>query len=189
MGILKSRSPIEETLKPTDEEKKKKRKSPLKRKSKEERKKSKRRKTLVFGATLFLMVVALFIYSISFLLAPSYTLKAKIRTTRGGYELVYDLCTAPRNLLPDNIEIGDTVYMRDNGTVSYTTKDSIRMKVIGIENGSVSLEFDIVNVPTFVSTTDMKTIVKTPDGSNVYSYIYVVGKVMGGKFTLQKLYF
>ena len=181
-------SPLEETLLPQSDEKKKKRKSPLKQKSKQEKKKRKHRKPVVFGTTLFLMVVMLFVYSLSFLLAPSFTLKAQIRTVHGGYELVYDICTISKSALSDTTGVGDIIYMRSNGTVSKTTKDAIRMKVVSIEDGKAQLEFDVSNVPTFISTADMKAIIKSPNKGGIYSYIYVVGKIMGGKFTLQKLH-
>lgn len=192
MKDKKSESPIRKKLLLNEEslnQGKKSSKSLLRRKSKEHKKKNKKRKFVVFGMTFFLMIVFLLIYSLSFLLAPSYNLKAVIKTVRGGYELSYEICTVSTSSLPDNISIGDTVYMTETGTVSRTAKNALKMKVasIGVENSM--LEFAISDVPNFISTSDMKSVVKNSSNGKIYSHIYISGKVIGGRFVLQKLYF
>lgn len=191
MKEKKSESPIRKSLlsiKRNADQGKKSGKSLLKRKSKE-RKKSKKRKFVIFGMTLFLMIVCLFVYSLSFLFAPSYTLKAVITTVRGGYNLSYEICTIPTSSLPKNVSIGDIIYIKETGTISRTSKNALKMKVISINDEDTVLEFDISDVPFFVSTADMKSIVKDATNGKIFSHIYVSGKVIGGRFVLQKLYF
>lgn len=191
MKEKKSESPIRKSLlsiKKNADQEKKSGKSLLKRKSKEN-KKGKKKKLVIFGVTLFLMIVCLFVYSLSFLLAPSYTLRAVITTVHGGYDLSYEICTVPTSSLPQKTSVGDIIYIKESGAISHTAKNALRMKVISINSESTLLEFDISDVPFFVSTTDMKSIVKNTSGGKVYSHVYISGKVIGGRFVLQKLHF
>ena len=185
-----AKSPLQELLRPTDPDKKERGKSPLRQKAKKakraQKKKRLQRYTMI-GASILLMVFVLLIISFAFLVAPSHSLKAKIRAVRGGYELTYEICQVNTNVFSKDVKIGDTVYMSDNGTPAKGGRNAIKMKVVSIDNSTATLAFDVKNIPDFISTTDMKTMVKSSSSGQLYNHIYVVGKVMGGKFTLQQL--
>ena len=186
---------LEDELEKLDKSKQKKRKrkkqkSPLKDISKRKKKQRRRERTplIAFLTTLLLMLIALFIYSVPYLLSPTYTFTADITVVRGGYQLQYDMCEVPLRILDEDIEVGDEKYFTQYGLPSNTSKDSVLMKVVKIEDGTAYLEFVAEGIPTFISTAEMKEIIKKFENGKQYSTVCVVGKIVANRFTLIKIH-
>lgn len=192
-----TKSPIEQLeddLEEFDKKKKrgkrKKQRSPLKDISKKKKKQRRRERTplIAFLTTLLLMLIALFVYSVSYLLSPTYTFTADITVVKGGYQLQYDMCEVPLRILDKDVKVGDEQYFTPHGLPSNTSKNSVLMKVVKIEDGIAYLEFVAEGIPTFISTAEMKEIVKKYENGKQYSTINVVGKIVANRFTLIKIH-
>ena len=63
------------------------------------------------------------------------------------------------------------------------------MRVNSIENDLVNLSFDIKNVPTFLSTSELVRMASNAKPGAIYQKIKVTGKVMGGRFIADSISF
>ena len=185
-----SESDSDESKKKSKRKKRKKIKSPLKEASNKRKKERKngRPRMVGFIGTLLLMLVVLFVYSLSFLLAPTHTLVAQISVVRGGYNLTYDICEMNLSLLPEDIDVGDTFYVTSYGSPANTSKNSILMKVISVDGDVAKLDFVAEGFPTFISTSEMKNIIKTTESGKTYTSVLITGKVVANKFSLMKIH-
>ena len=150
-------------------------------------KKRNRPKLVVFGTTILLMLITLFVYLISLIIAPPIELKARIEVVSNGYNLVYNICEIPNNNY--DLEVGESVYITQQMTLSKTSRKSIPMKVRDINEKTVFLDFNIDRVPTFMSNEDMQAFMKTNAESNKLhiSEITIVGKIVGNSFIVQSI--
>ena len=182
---------LKDVVEGNKQERKERKKSPLKKISKQIKKnrKAQRVKPVVFATTMLFMIVALFVYSISYLVAPDFSFQATIKTVRGGYEIVYDITAIPANRFQTLPAIDDIIYVTETGYPSSTTRNSIRMRVNSIENDLVNLSFDIKNVPTFLSTSELVRMASNAKPGAIYQKIKVTGKVMGGRFIADSISF
>ena len=189
-GLDESESDSDESKKKSKRKKRKKIKSPLKEASNKRKKERKngRPRMVGFIGTLLLMLVVLFVYSLSFLLAPTHTLVAQISVVRGGYNLTYDICEMNLSLLPDDIDVGDTFYVTSYGSPANTSKNSILMKVISVDGDVAKLDFVAEGFPTFISTSEMKNIIKTTEIGKTYTSVLITGKIVANKFSLMKIH-
>lgn len=140
-----------------------------------------------FAGTLLLMVFCLIVYSISYLVAPDHILTANIKVVKGGYELIYELEEAPLSIFPADVKVGDEFYFSDTGLIVKTNKNSLLLKVVKIENNLVTLEFCANEVPQFISTSQMKGLLRDDSSGKQFSKIKVTGKVLLNRFSLIKI--
>ncbi len=171
--------------------KKNKKKSPLKEisKNKKNARRNGRPKMVVFAASLLLMLVVLFVYCVAYLLSPTYTLVAEITVVRGGYQLNYEICEIPRHILDEDIKVGDEMYFTTHGLPSDTSRNSIKLEIKEITDETVYLDFVAEGFPTFISTKEMKNIIKvTQSGGKQYSIVYIEGKIVANKFSLSQIH-
>lgn len=143
-----------------------------------------------FAATFLLMLICLLIYSISFLVAPGHELVAKISVVKGGYELIYENEQLSLSQFPEDVKIGDTYYISDTGNVTKTTKNTIKMVVVKIEDNTVFLKFCIDDMPQFISTADMKKLIynyRDTGQQQQISKVRISGKILLNRFTLLEI--
>lgn len=190
-GLKKATSPLKERLFKRKNKGQKKDNASLKSISKKNRKKEKRKrqKTIFFGLSIVILAFGLLFFGIVYMLSPEYTLRARIKVIRGGYELVYDVSSIDVDRFNKLPEIGDTIYVDEFGNPTISPRHAIRMRVVDIENDTVHTEFAINNVPLFISTSDLQNIVKKTDNGRIYSHVNVAGKIIGSSFKMHSISF
>lgn len=144
----------------------------------------------MFGVmgTVFLMVVVLFVYSFAYLIAPSYTLMAEVRVTKGGFDLVYPICTVPLSYLPENIEEGDVINLNMQGRTESLSRNTMRMQVDEIKDGVAKLSFVAKGVPDFLSNEEFQGLLQfDQNATSQYRYVYITGRVVGNRFSILKI--
>jgi hypothetical protein len=165
----------------------KKSKSPLKQLAKKKRSKGLSPHMVSFAATILLLIIVLFIYSLSYLVAPTYTLEAKIFVVRGGYRLEYSVCQ-PVSTVDENVQVGDTVYVTPYGVITSMSRNTLAMEVVEIdEQRRATLAFKAKGFPDFISTSEFKNMVKSNTDANHISKIRIVGKVVADRFNIIKI--
>lgn len=122
------------------------------------------------------------------MLSPRFSFEANIIVTKGGYNLVYDITSLPSSIFDNDIQVGDDVYVNQYGVISQSPKNCVSMKIVEIDEDYVTLEFNVRDVPTFIDTTTLKTVMQTEAvyGKQI-SKVYINGKVIGGRFVLSKI--
>lgn len=163
---------------------------PLKKFKKENKKriKNSKPKMIFAGITVSIMIVCLFVYSMAYLLSPSFSLEANISVTKGGYNLEYTMCELPRSRFESDIKVGKSYYISQDGYLAESPREGIQMKVVDIGDETIKFQFEINDVPDFIDTHTLKTVMQTetPYGKYV-STVYLNGKVIAGRFVLHRI--
>ncbi len=145
-------------------------------------------KMIFAGITISIMIICLFVYSVAYLLSPTFSIEANISVTKGGYNLEYTICKLPRGRFDENVKIGKTYYIDQDGYIVETPREGIQMSVIDLNDETVLLEFDIQAIPDFVDTHTLKTVMQNEKTYGKYvSTVYLNGKVIAGRFILHRI--
>ena len=167
--------------------KKEKIRSPLREESKKIKKQKHRRAPMIFFATTFVLMLAYCLtMCLSYVFAPTFTLEATISVVPGGYQLNYTICN-DNVVSSTGINVGDKIYVDDIGRRTYTSRNSMLMKVEEINDSHTVLSFTTNNIPTFISTEDFCNIITSEKAPNSVSRVYVVGKSILNKFTMTSI--
>ena len=137
------------------------------------------------ATTIFALVAILFIYTLSYLTAPTHTLVADVTVVRGGYQLTYPHCTMPIDYFDKSVKIGDIVNVSDQGYIEELSRNTLQMRIEKIEDKIVYLSFVAVGVPDFMTTEEFQGLLQyNPNAMQQYQKVYLKGKVVAGRFSV-----